>query len=140
MWYVIHVALDQGSLLKIFLTVALGHLGISVLAAPFKRLNIQFHVITLVPNKLNENIDVHQLRLRFIYANAKASTTFRIQQRALIHFYGIFTLPDTRTNKETARKWILQNNMDVFILHTDRHKHTFPLGSVLIYQYLCTSR
>ena len=55
LWYIIHGTVHQGSLLEIFLTVGLGHLSISVLAAPFKRLDVQLNVVALVPNKLNGN-------------------------------------------------------------------------------------
>ena len=44
----------------------------------------------------------------------------------------MFTLPDTETDK----KCVIQNSVEVFILHTNQHR--FPLGFVLIYGF-CVS-
>ena len=35
---------------------------------------------------------------------------------------------------------LIKRPVKVFILHRDRHQHKFPLGSVLVYRYLCLSR
>ena len=48
----------------------------------------------------------------------------------------MFTLPDTETDKATDKKCVIQNSVEVFILHTNQHR--FPLGFVLIYGF-CVS-
>ena len=42
--------------------------------------------------------------------------------------------PYTKTDKGTNKKWIVYNYVEV---HRDGHHHGFPLGSMLIYRYLC---
>ena len=49
----------------------------------------------------------------------------------------VFALPDTQTDKETDKKWVVLNCVEVFILQRDRHQHR--LGSVLICQCQCLS-
>ena len=61
-------------------------------------------------------------------------------QEAIRLANGVFTLPNTETNRKTDKRWVVQNCVEVFILHRYTHKHRFPLGSVLIYQCLCQSR
>ena len=49
-------------------------------------------------------------------------------------FNGVFTLPDSETNKA----WVVSDCLEVFILHRDqqqRRQRRFLLGSVLIYRY-----
>ena len=41
----------------------------------------------------------------------------------------LFTLSDTETDK----KWVVQNYLEVFILHRDKHQHRFPLGSLHLF-------
>ena len=31
--------------------------------------------------------------------------------------YGVFTLPDTETNTDTDKKWVVKNCVEVFTLH-----------------------
>ena len=40
--------------------------------------------------------------------------------------HGVFTLLDT----EIDTSWVVQNCVEVFIFHRDRHKHRFTLSSV----------
>ena len=66
--------------------------------------------------------------------------SFRQSRTSFINSYGLFTLPDTDTDKDTDNLWVVQNCVKVFILHRDRQHQRFPLGPMLIYQYLCLSR
>ena len=44
--------------------------------------------------------------------------------------YGMFTLPDTETDTETDKIWVVENRVEVVILHIGRHQHRFPLSPV----------
>ena len=44
----------------------------------------------------------------------------------------VFTQPDTETDRDTDKKWLAQNCVEVFILHRDGYQRRFPLGSVPI--------
>ena len=46
---------------------------------------------------------------------------------------GVFTLPDTETDTDTDKKWLVcKNYVEVFTLHRDRYKQRFLLDSVHI--------
>ena len=73
-----------------------------------------------------------------VYAKGQYYALVSIQE-AIRLANGVLTLPNTETNKKTDKRWVVQNCVEVFILHRYRHKYRFPLGSALIYQYLCQS-
>ena len=35
----------------------------------------------------------------------------------ITHLYGVFTLPDTETDTDTDKKWVVKNCVEVFTLH-----------------------